>query len=259
MSKITKEMLVKAESVLHLANSITYHDITNFELLLEQYEDLENLINDHKIMPHVERYNQATDVFTDMWNISSISKNGKKKHSLISIKCEQFLKINQPVQEQSNKQSNTQKDSNTSNSNSKIRYIIELFALILGCGIFHTIGYNQGANSKEKELYDERESLKSEKIELQKNNSGLNDSISSLNKSLDTLRNVKQLKETLNDSILSLSKKNELYIDSIKRQNKEIDSLQRELRKKTSLYEGFYKMYNQVDDSLNKGLKRRKK
>lgn len=177
MSKITKEMLVKAESVFHLANIITYGDITNFELLLEQYEDLEKLINNRKIMPHVDRFNQATDVFTNMWGISSISKNGKKKINLISIKCAQFLKINKPVQEQSNKQSNTQKDSNTSNNNSKNRSIVDLFVLALSCGIFLTIGYNQGANSKKNELQDERNSLKSEKVELQNINSSLSDSI----------------------------------------------------------------------------------
>lgn len=229
MSKITKEMLVKAESVFHLANIITYGDITNFELLLEQYEDLENLISNRKIMPHVDRFNQATDVFTNMWGISSISKNGKKKINLISIKCEQFLKINKPAQEQLNKPTNVPKDSSLSNNNSKIRYIIELIVLIFSCGLLYTIGYNQGANSKEKELYDERETLKSEKIELQKNNADFIDSIIILNKVLDTLQSVKLLKESLNDTIQPLSKKNELYVDSIKKINK-IDSLDKYLK-----------------------------
>lgn len=250
MSKITKEMLVKAELVLNRAKVISPTAITDFIFVLEQYEELANLVDDPQIMPHVGKFDPSVDQLVGIYGRHKISENGYQKINLITMRCEEFLRLKKNVQEQSNKQSN---------NNSKIRYFVDMFVLVLGCSIFHTIGFNQGANSKERELYDERDSLKSEKAELQKKYSNLNDSIIILNETLNTLQNQKLLKESLNDSIQSVSKKNELYVDSLKRQNHKIDSLQRELGKKTSLYEGFYKMYSQVDDSLNKGLKRRKR
>ena len=79
MSKITKEMLVKAELVLHRAKVISQTDITDFIFVLDQYEELVNLVDDQQIMPHVGKFDPSADQFEGLYGRHKISENATKQ------------------------------------------------------------------------------------------------------------------------------------------------------------------------------------
>ena len=94
MSKITKEMLVKAELILNRAKVISSTDITDFIFVLDQYEELVNLVNDPQIMPQVNKFDPTDDQFVGIYNRHKISDKGYQKINLITMKCEEFLRVN---------------------------------------------------------------------------------------------------------------------------------------------------------------------
>lgn len=223
--------LALAESIVDLTNTmdINHHGVLpKFKTLINQYNELAQLIKDPDSIPPVSEFNPEEDVHLFM-DVKKISNQGKEKFYLISTKCKQYIK------QHSSEEHKTEIIPTSSEKGWNKERVIAIVGIIIAtvigiAAIACVISYNQGANSKEKELYDERENLKLEKVELQNSNSNLSDSIITLNQSLDTLRNLKLLKESLNDSILSLSKQNKLYVDSIKRQNHKIDSLDKYLK-----------------------------
>ncbi|PWJ62847.1 hypothetical protein SAMN05720473_11060 [Fibrobacter sp. UWB15] len=238
--------LGQLKSILETAKKLQNGEIktpTTLKGLIDNYNLISYNNGNPTDLPTILPFDEKNDI---SWDYISLAGNGPSKLANLIVYTEGYINAHTPIPPTIKKVEGWSKG-----------HVITIVGIIIAPVI--GLSYNQGANSKEKELYDERESLKTEKNELQKNNSDLNDSIISLNRSLDALQNVKQLKETLNDSILSLSKKNELYVDSIKRQNQKLDSLQHKLSEKTTQSDGLYMIYKQASDSLAKGLKRRKK
>ena len=128
-----------------------------------------------------------------------------------------------------------------------------IIATVIGlAAIACVISYNQGANSKEKVLYDERDSLKQANIEFQKNITNLNDSVTNLNNYLDTLRNIASIKKTLNDSLNKLSAKSKAFEDNLKKSNQKIDSLKHENQRISDTYTGMWSLFQQAEKSLKK-------
>lgn len=90
-------MLVKAECIFHKANLINIKDIhviTDFESLLDQYEELASLANNPATMPHVGKFDPLTDSFKDPFGFTRVNSNGIKKYNTITAKCEELLKLN---------------------------------------------------------------------------------------------------------------------------------------------------------------------
>lgn len=250
MSKITKEMLVKAELVLHRAKVISQTDITDFIFVLDQYEELVNLVDDQQIMPHVGKFDPSADQFEGLYGRHKISENGNQKINLITMKCEEFLRLNKLKLEEKCNKTITQKNPDTKSS-LWLRFIIELVILFLGCSAFYECGKDNGeikATQKCNDNMKARDSLSLvlgnyNEIQQKYDSLSISDSIAFFKE--------KQYHQELRDSIQRVTTFNQYLAEKVDSSKQIIDSLDGKLKKEIEDSNSLFKELKKTRDSLH--------
>lgn len=253
MSKITEDMLVKADLILKKAKTISPTAITDFVFVLDQYEELANLINDQQIMPHVGKFDSSADQFVGLYNRHKISEIGYQKINLITMRCEELLRLNKSKHEEKASKKNAQEKLDTKNSSWQ-RFVIELVVLFLGCFSFYEWGKDNGvimATQKCNDNMKARDSLSfvlENYIELQQKYDSLNisDSIAIFQE--------KQYHQELRDSIKKVTTSNQFLAERADSSKHIIDSLDDKLKKEIEDSNLLFKELKKTRDSLHSNI-----
>ena len=182
MDEINKRALVKARITLGKADSIDQSCFADFESLITMYNELADLVNDSKIIPHVPEFNYSIDTRTDSLNLKWLSNDGKKKLNLIHTKCKEFVDLNDLNDKQGNDIANPKRTINGWNPNLVIGIASIIIAAIIAIAIYlaqHS--YQRGFTDGKAEVLHEYDA---EKVNLQRNIETLEIKLKSINDSL---------------------------------------------------------------------------
>ena len=250
MSKITKEMLVKAELILNRANVISSTDITDFIFVLDQYEELVNLVDDQQIMPHVDKFDPSSDQFVGIYNRHKISKNGFQKKNLITMRCEEFLRLNKSRNEETSNKKNAPEKLDTKNSSWQ-RFVIELFVLFLGCFCFYECGKDNGEIKATQKCNDNMKARDSLSLVL-RNYTELLQQYDSLSISDSiTIFEEKNNNQELKDSLGKITASNQHLVEKADSSKHIIDSLDGKLKKEKEDSNLLFEELTKTRDSLH--------